>query len=384
MIKKQLIRIIELIAANNSLCDQDYELLRQDLLDTQECLQIIDLGCLRGLDRVTIDAIIYQRSQLLKSTYSEILQILDSQKISLDLSSKVFMLWYYWIPLAQNLANQQQKLGRTFIQGLLGGQGTGKTTLGLVLNVLLKNLGKTFLSISLDDIYKTYLERQKIRDRRPALIWRGPPSTHDIDLGIEVLQKLRDRDPNHPQAITIPRFDKSLYGGAGDRLEPEISYGADIVLFEGWFVGLRPLPISAFRNFVPPILTESDRDFALECNANLYNYLPLWDCLDSLIVLVPKDYNYSIQWRLEAEHKLINSGKTGMDDEEIIRFVEYFWKALHPELFMPHLIGEKSSDRLLGAPIAIHGDRPNSQHTPINLVIEISRSHLPTSIQTQR
>ncbi len=209
-----------------------------------------------------------------------------------------------------------------------------------------------------------------------------PPNTHDVDLGLQVLQQLRDRHPDQPQPIAIPRFDKSLHNGAGDRIDPEISYGADIVLFEGWFVGMRPLPISAFRNFVPPILSESDREFALECNANLYNYLPLWDYLDSLIVLVPEDYQYSLQWRLEAEHKLIASGKTGMSDREITQFVEYFWKALHPELFLPRLLGDhKTSDRLLGDPINLrNGDHINRDHPPVDLAIEISRSHLPKRI----
>jgi D-glycerate 3-kinase len=387
--KNQLIRIIELIGNGDHLSEQDYNLLKQDLLETNNRLQIIDSKSLWSVDVSEIDTIINQRSQLLQLSHSEISQVITKQNIQLDHPSDVFtLLWCYWIPLAQNLADQHQELGRALIQGLLGGQGTGKTTLGLILNILLKHLDKTFLSLSLDDLYKTYADRQKLRERRPDLIWRGPPNTHDIDLGLQVLQQLRDRNPNQPQEILIPRFDKSLHNGEGDRIESEISYRADIVLFEGWFVGMRPLPISAFRNFIPPILSESDREFALECNANLYDYLALWDCLDSLIVLVPEDYQYSLQWRLEAEHKLNASGKTGMSDQEIIQFVEYFWKALHPELFMTHLLGtytgryigeykgDKNSDRLLGDPI--NNNHIIANHPPIDLVIAISRSHLPS------
>jgi len=385
MVKNQLIRIIELIGQGDRLSEQDDNLLRQDLLKTNNCLQAIDRSALSDLELHEINAIIRQRSHLLQLAYPEISQAIAKQNIQLDHPSDIFtLLWYYWIPLARKLAHQQQKLGRPLIQGLLGGQGVGKTTLGLILNILLKHLGKTFLSISLDDFYKTYADRQKLRERRPDLIWRGPPSTHDVDLGIQVLHQLRDRNPEQPQPIAIPRFDKSLHNGAGDRIDPEISYGADIVMFEGWFVGMRPLPISAFRNFIPPILSESDREFALECNANLYNYLPLWDYLDSLIVLVPEDYQYSLQWRLEAEHKLIASGKTGMSDREVTQFVEYFWKALHPELFLPRLLGHHTtSDRLLGEPISpispITSDHIRVD-PPVDLAIEISRSRLPQSI----
>ncbi len=383
MIENQLIRIIELIGHGDRLSEQDDNLLKQGLLQTNNQLQFIDSKDLHGLEDGVMDAIINQRSHLLRLSYLEISHVIARQNIQLDHPSDVFtLLWYYWIPLAQKLADQQQKLSRPLIQGLLGGQGTGKTTLGVILSILLKHLGKTFLSISLDDLYKTYTDRKKLRDRRPDLIWRGPPNTHDVDLGLQVLQQLRDRNLDQPQPIAIPRFDKSLHNGAGDRIDPEISYGADIVLFEGWFVGMRPLPVSAFRNFIPPILTEGDREFALECNANLYNYLPLWDYLDSLIVLVPEDYQYSLQWRLEAEHKLIASGKTGMSDQETTQFVEYFWKALHPELFLPRLLGTHTTgDRFLGDPIpSINRDRINRAYPPVDLAIEISRSHLPKRI----
>ena len=284
MLKNIPIRIFELLVQGDRLSSTDHDLLLNELRTNNylDRLAINDLELNRDLK--VINEIVDQRSQLLRLVYPEILETLTLHNIQIDPPSAIMpMLWHYWLPLAQSLVHQQEKIGRTLIQGLLGGQGTGKTTLGIVLNILLRHLGKIFLSISLDDLYKTYADRQKLRDRRPELIWRGPPSTHDIDLGMQVLQQLRDRNPDHPQPIEIPRFDKSLHNGVGDRTDPEISYGADIVLFEGWFVGMRPLPISAFRNFIPPILSESDRQFAIDCNANLYDYLPLWSYLDSLI-----------------------------------------------------------------------------------------------------
>ncbi len=297
----------------------------------------------------------------MRLVYPEILQTLAQQNIHLEPSDLLLpLLWQYWLPLAQLLSDRHNQLKRTFIQGLLGGQGTGKTTLGIVLKILLKHLGKTFLSISLDDFYKTYSDRQKLLEHRPDLIWRGPPSTHDLELAIAVIQQLRDRSVGSNEEIAIPRFDKSLHNGAGDRRSPEISTSADIVLFEGWFVGMRPLPLSAFTNLMPPIQTDRDRAFALRCNADLHNYLPLWDYLDSLLILLPEDYRYSLEWRLEAEHKLRATGKTGMGDQEITKFVEYFWKALHPQLFIPNLLSETA--------------------IVTKLVIEIGRSHLPKRI----
>jgi D-glycerate 3-kinase len=320
--------------------------------------------------------VIHQRSQLMQLVYTDVLATLKATNIQLDPPFLLLpLLWHYWLPLAQSLVNQQSQIQRPFIQGLLGGQGTGKTTLGLVLQVILKHLNKSFLSISIDDFYKTYADRQKLRDRRPDLIWRGPPSTHDHDLCLQTLQQLRDRPNGQPdqQPIYTARFDKSLHNGAGDRIAPEICQAADIILFEGWFVGMHPLPVAAFRNLIPPILSERDRQFALQCNADLHNYLPIWQTIDSLIVLVPEDYRYCLQWRIEAEHKLINQSSTGMSDQNITEFVEYFWKALHPELFIPPLINPV---------INAQDPKLNQYGFPYaDCVIKISRSHLPIDVQ---
>jgi len=372
MIKNIPIRIFELIIKNQLLSAEDYELL---INKTRENKYFLELEiCDRDPKTISWDLlseIVDQRSHLLQSVYPEISQALIKHNIqTVDESDTYHLLWYYWMPLAMRLAHQHQQIGRTFIQGLLGGQGLGKTTLGLVLEILLKNLGKNFLSISLDDIYKTYSDRQKLRELNPAMIWRGPPSTHDVGLGLQVLQQLRDRPSTAAYPISIPRFDKSLHSGEGDRAKSDINYQADIVLFEGWFVGLRPLPISAFDVFISPILLDQDRQFAIDCNAHLLDYQSLWTYLDSLIVLIPEDFSYSLKWRLEAEHKLINSGKSGMSDQEVTKFVEYFWKALHPDLFTSPMVSL---------------DYKNSQVDPIiDLIIKVGRSHQPIGCKTQR
>jgi D-glycerate 3-kinase len=56
---------------------------------------------------------------------------------------------------------------------------------------------------------------------------------------------------------------------------------------------------------------------------------------------------------------MIAQGKSGMGDTEIDQFVEYFWKALHPELFITPLI-----------------------HNPkwVDLVIEINPDHQPGAV----
>jgi D-glycerate 3-kinase len=256
--------------------------------------------------------------------------------------------------IANQIAENHQKIGRSFIQGILGGQGTGKTTLAASVSAILEEMGYRTACLSLDDLYKTYCDRMILLQQDSRLIWRGPPGTHDVNLGLAVLDEVRNSH-HHPQSsITIPRFDKSLHNGAGDRSNPEIIPHVDILLFEGWFVGVRPIDAAAFDHPPPPIVTVADKTFARDMNRELAQYLPLWERIDNLIVLYPQDYRYSVQWRKQAEHEMKARGKPGMTDMQIEEFVNYFWRALHPELFIKPLIN-------------------SSEY--VNLVIEINADH---------
>ncbi|MBE9044730.1 glycerate kinase [Pleurocapsales cyanobacterium LEGE 10410] len=296
---------------------------------------------------------------LLQGTKSPLFSYLSSQVIALcqslgieDRQRILNNLEQLWLPTALDLATKRRKLNRTPIQGVLGGQGTGKSTLCLVLKSILNALDFSVATLSIDDLYLTYAERQALQQQDPRLIWRGPPGTHDLELGMRVIERCLHMDGT--AKILLPRFDKSAFGGAGDRDVPEIITKPDILLFEGWFVGVRPVSENCFERPPAPITTPEDIQFAKDSNRRLRAYLPLWDKLDSLIVLYPEDYRLSQQWRKEAEQKMIATGRTGMSDEEIDRFVEYFWKSLHPELFIKPLIDtadlvvEIKGDRTLG------------------------------------
>lgn len=303
-----------------------------------------------------VDEAVEQRWHWLQAVYPLLDRfcrtILGWQSCPLDL------LWTLWLPIALQLAERQQAAGQLLVQGILGGQGTGKTTLTQILCQVLEQMGRTTCRLSIDDLYKTYAERQQLQRHDPRFRWRGPPGTHDVELGLTVLHQLRQlRQTETP--VAIPRFDKSAYGGAGDRTQPDFVAGADIVLFEGWFVGVRPVDPIAFETAPPPISTAADRAFAREINQRLYEYLPLWQQLDRLIVLYPADYRFSQQWRQQAEQQMIASGKSGMSDREIHEFVEYFWRCLHPQLFITPLLHD-------------------ADH--VDLVIEISADHTPERI----
>jgi D-glycerate 3-kinase len=280
-----------------------------------------------GITPENVETVIEKRSQLFYS-------LLQHDCNLPQVGAGWELLWKLWLPLATQLTQHYQSLNRPIIQGILGGQGTGKTTLGKALTAILSFQGYSTLSLSIDDIYKSYADREHLREVDPRFIWRGPPGTHDVEIGLGVLDELRQTRAS----VAVPRFDKSLYHGAGDRIKPEIVTKVDVVLFEGWFVGCRPVEDSQFNHPPEPILTESDRQFARDINQKLKDYLPLWERLDRLMVLYPVDYRLSKQWRQQAEQEMIASGKSGMTDAEIEQFVDYFWKSLHPELFISPLV----------------------------------------------
>lgn len=308
-----------------------------------------------GMTAATVEADLQARSHWLSIVYPSIDQFCQR---SLGASINCLeTLWHLWLPLALWLATQRQTQNRPWIQGILGGQGTGKTTLGAILTLILQALGYKTISFSLDDLYKTHEERLQLRKQDPRLRWRGPPGTHDIELGVQTLEALRH--PTPATAIAIPRFDKSLHHGSGDRTAPEWVTDIDIVLFEGWFVGARPLDPMLFEAAIAPLVTAPDRPFACAMNAQLHAYQPLWERLDRLIVLYPKDYRLSQTWRKQAEQQMRTNGKPGMSDAEIDAFVAYFWTALHPELFIKPLV---------------------TQTNGADLVIEIQADHSPGAV----
>lgn len=342
--------ILQSLIAGNNITSQQQQTLLTAELSTPQTAKAFGISNTEGLEKIL------PRINLLQTVYADVINLCQSLGFS-DSEQTLMTLWRFWLPFTLVLVEQRQKLSRPLIQGILGGQGTGKTTLGAVTRLILGYLGYSSLAISLDDLYKTYRERQLLQSQNPRLIWRGPPGTHDVDLGIQLLNKLRQANPE--TEILVPRFDKSAYNGAGDRTKPEPVRGNDIILFEGWFVGVRPISPSAFQNPPAPILTPEDRAFAQEINQQLQTYLPLWELLDSLMVLYPTNYRFCQQWRREAEQKMIAGGKAGMSDGEINQFVEYFWKALHPELFIKPLV---SNSKL------------------VHLVVEIDVHHRPGNI----
>lgn len=265
---------------------------------------------------------------ILSPHFDSLIQQLSSLSIDYSIIPQIFD---FYLPYCLSLSERIKK-GRPYLQGILGVQGGGKSTFASICRILLGFLGHNTVSLSIDDFYLTFEKRAILKQNKPMFKYRGPPGTHDIALLKEVLTKIKI---NNEGIYSVPRFDKSLKGGEGDRATFEEFRNIDIVLFEGWFVGYRALNESDVEG------EGIEGEFAKEVNKLLKDYECIWDLMDNLMLLMPEKIEYSKKWRSEAEEKMRREKGSGKSEEEINAFVDYFWLSLNPKIHLSNILKNK-------------------------------------------
>lgn len=237
-----------------------------------------------------------------------------------------------FLPFADWLEDRMAKHGdRTYVLGLNGAQGTGKSTLAqLIHDYLTVNDSSNVVILSIDDIYLTRQERQTLADQvHPLLRTRGVPGTHDVALGMSVIEQLTSLQPG--ATLQVPRFDKSR----DDRF-PQCDWNTvtgpvDLLIFEGWCVASKPVSVAELEVPVNALESCEDADgrWRTYVNERLCNdYAKLFALLDSLLFLKAPDFDAVLRWRLEQEHKLRdNTGENAnaiMSDEQVATFIQHY------------------------------------------------------------
>jgi len=230
----------------------------------------------------------------------------------------------FYVPMAAWVAEHVED--RVLVVGLNGAQGTGKSTLARLLQRLLERVhGLRVAILSLDDIYLTGPERmERAQTIHPLLATRGVPGTHDVELGIRVLHRLREGKP-----IALPRFDKARDERCPASDWPPWEGRCDVVIFEGWCVGARPqradeleAPINGLERLEDPT-----GDWRWYVNRELGgHYQALFAELDLLVMLRPPDFDRVYAWREEQEVRLraAGGGPEVMSPTALRRFVMHF------------------------------------------------------------
>lgn len=228
------------------------------------------------------------------------------------------------VPLAQAIARRCKK-GAGLVVGIAGPQGSGKSTGTAILRRLLEADGLRVAALSLDDLYLGRDARLALASAvHPLLKTRGPPGTHDVDMGQALLAGLTAGD-----SVLLPVFDK-----ASDDRRPRSEWqrfdgSADVVLFEGWCVGARPQTVDELRDPVNALERDRDPDgvWRRYVNASLERYQQMFARLHMLIQIRAPAFERVLDWRREQEAKLratSGSARRVMSHDEVAIFIQHY------------------------------------------------------------
>ncbi|ORZ23381.1 P-loop containing nucleoside triphosphate hydrolase protein [Absidia repens] len=236
---------------------------------------------------------------------------------------------------------------KPLVVGVSGCQGSGKTTLCTTLVHLLRTDAHNYnvVSFSLDDLYLTRDEQAALGSRNSdnrLLQYRGQPGSHDLALAETTFDALLAAGPD--STVSIPVYDKSLYGGLGDRLERKdwqhIHGQVDIILFEGWSLGFKSVSSDQLQQMHQQfdILRQHHSLHHLEViNEFLVKYEQLlYPKMDIFLHLAPTELEQVYQWRLQQEHYMRQTRNVeGLADDAVRAFVDTYMPAY--TLYLPRL-----------------------------------------------
>ncbi len=236
-------------------------------------------------------------------------------------------------PICKFFAKKNNTSDKPIIISFTGGQGSGKTTMAKYAQFLLKNFFHLrTVSFSLDDIYMSKKKRNNLaKIIHPLCKTRGVPGTHDVELGIETFLSLIHANNNTKTAI--PSFSK-----LNDDIFPRSTWKRyigkpDIILFDGWFSGLRPIKRNQWIHPVNELESKFDKDgvWAEWSYRELSGkYQDLFKMFDSLIYIALDSMQtvFESRWLQEKSLKMkkknqIQSSKF-MSKKELYKFVSHF------------------------------------------------------------
>ena len=231
------------------------------------------------------------------------------------------------------------------ILALNGPVGAGKTSLGRALLQLAPRFGLRLGVASIDDYYLPWPQRQRAMTGNPFGVSRVPPGSHDLPLLVESLEGWAAGEP-----WRLPRFDKHLRGGEGDRTGMD-SVVCEAVVLEGWLLGCQPLGAAGLERAQPvagpagaPALTAEERAWLPHWDQALEAYQPLWRRFEELWLLRPLDWSLPRRWRFQAEARQRRSrrdlGEGWLNGEALDRLVRASLCSLPPGLYQDPLASQ--------------------------------------------
>ena len=244
-------------------------------------------------------------------------------------SSKIKNLKKIYIPISFWINNKCKKKGKTLILGLSGSQGSGKTMVTGILQIILKKFfKKNIYVISIDDFYKTLRDRNRMSQQKHSLFkTRGVPGTHDINLIKNFFISVKRKKF---KKIKLPKFNKSIDDRSKKNYWHNINKRPEIIILEGWCVGAKPQIISSLRKPVNILERHEDKDLIWRKYANeklKKEYKEVFAMIDYFIFMKVPNFKIVFKWRLLQENKLrkkLHYKKKIMTYSAIKRFIMFY------------------------------------------------------------
>jgi len=236
----------------------------------------------------------------------------------------------FLIPISFWIAKKAEKK-RSYIVGLSGGQGSGKTTISSIISIILRKYFKlNVFTISIDDFYKKRKERFLLSKKiHPSLMTRGVPGTHDINMMLDFFKRIKRKEF---RSLKLPKFNKAIDDRYNKKLWYSIKKRPDIIIFEGWCVGAKAeknntlkQPINSFEK-----LRDKKLIWRRYVNKQLQSkYKQLYDQLNCLLYLKSNNFSLLRKWRIKQETKLRLKNKRSnrnkiMSNKEVINFMQTY------------------------------------------------------------
>ena len=209
----------------------------------------------------------------------------------------------YIIPIINNLYHSKNN---KFI--LSGSQGSGKSTLGKLLKLVIEKFyKKKVMLLSIDDYYLSKEQRLTLSKKiHPLLSTRGVPGTHNIEV-TPTFNKLKDDISKKRKVIN----------------------SAQILLLEGWCCGSVPIANKYLFKNINTLENTYDKNTNWRKYYNSLlrkEYKSVFSLFDKKIYIKAPSFKYVLEWRYlqEKSNASKSNNKNFMNKVKLQEFIQHY------------------------------------------------------------